>query len=64
MWILSVCLGILWGGMCDDMKFFSYPTKEACEFQMKKLNAKASNGYATCVPKEQLDSETRKKANS
>ena len=51
-YVLTVCLGVLWGGMCEVTRHFLYPSKEACEFEMKRVNARIVDGYASCAPKE------------
>jgi hypothetical protein len=52
MWILSVCIGVLWGGMCERNAQFIYPTEQACIHEMNRVNARVINGFARCNPKE------------
>jgi hypothetical protein len=54
MWILTVCLGILWGGMCDRTFQYTYPTEAACVFEMQKANARITDGYARCAKNEEV----------
>lgn len=55
MWILSVCVGILWGGMCDRIIHIKYPSQQACEFERKKVNGLGVDAYATCFKEEKKD---------
>ena len=52
MWILQVCIGILWGGMCEQIHHFEYPSQATCEFEMKRANTRLRDGYAVCVFRE------------
>jgi hypothetical protein len=49
-WTLTICLGVLWGGMCEQVHQFIYPSEAACVFEMKRVNARSMNGYAKCTP--------------
>jgi hypothetical protein len=57
MWILSICVGILWGGMCNQFFHLEYPTVQACEFEMNKLNYKLWDGHAICYKEEEGEDE-------
>jgi hypothetical protein len=48
-YVLTVCLGVLWGGMCETTHQFTYPTMEACQFEMKRVNTRNIDGYAYCT---------------
>lgn len=52
MWILTVCIGILWGGTCEKIIQVTYPTEQSCIFEMTKVNKQLRDGYSTCTPKE------------
>lgn len=47
--ILVVCIGVLWGGMCEVHRQFVYPTEAACQFEAKRVNARVIDGYAYCA---------------
>lgn len=46
--VLIVCVGILWGGECEVVRKFEYPTMAACQIDAKKIGAKIQDGYAKC----------------
>ena len=57
--VLVVCIGVLWGGMCDIHRQFVYPTEAACKFEAKRANARIVDGYAYCTTPEQVPKEAK-----
>lgn len=48
-YILVVCIGILWNGECEVVRKFQYPTLEACQAEKARAALKINDGYAVCV---------------
>ena len=51
-YVLTVCVGVLWGGECERTFVREYPTQVQCEIEKKKVTAVLRDGYAVCAPKE------------
>lgn len=54
MWVLTVCIGILWGGTCDKVVQVTYPTEQSCIFEKDRVNRQLRDGYAVCTVKEKV----------
>ena len=48
-YMLVVCIGILWNGECEVVRKFQFPTIEACQAEAVRANLKINDGYAVCV---------------
>ena len=53
-YMLVICIGILWNGECEVVRKFQYPTLEACQAEQVRAKQKINDGYAVCVEVEQI----------
>jgi hypothetical protein len=54
MYVLVVCIGILWNGECGVIRKFSFPTIESCQAEQARATVKINDGYAYCTKMEPL----------
>jgi hypothetical protein len=53
--ILVICIGSLWGGMCDSYVMTQYPSYDSCVFESQRVNRQRIDGYAYCIKSKEVE---------